>query len=138
MFSSLEDEMFLGYPESVGVIQLYDRQEKIVDDEEFSRIFYMRKLLGSMIVRAQCYAEAFQTTLGLKVAKNRRKEMKNKAVELLHFSDLNNDTSMASFKPYFRQILQTFKKANKESKKDSENAAKELASLEKFEKERQR
>lgn len=59
MFSSLEDEMFLGYPESVGVIQLYDRQEKIVDDEEFSRIFYMRKLLGSMIVRAQCYAEAF-------------------------------------------------------------------------------
>lgn len=51
--------MFLGYPEAVGVIQLYDRKEKQIDDEEYSRVFYMRKLLGSMIVRAQCYAEAF-------------------------------------------------------------------------------
>jgi hypothetical protein len=57
---------------------------------------------------------------------------------LLQISDLNNDSSMASFKPYFRQILQTFKKASKESKKDSENAAKELVSLEKFEKAQQR
>jgi hypothetical protein len=59
LFSSLEDEMFLGYPEAVGVIQLYDRKEKQIDDEECSRVFYMRKLLGSMIVRAQRYAEAF-------------------------------------------------------------------------------
>jgi hypothetical protein len=41
--------MFPGYPEAVGVIQLYDRMEKEIDEEEWSRIFYFRKLLGSMI-----------------------------------------------------------------------------------------
>jgi hypothetical protein len=39
---------------------------------------------------------------------------------ILSQSDLNEDSSMASFKPYFRQILTTFKKANKEGKKESE------------------
>jgi len=59
VISSIEDEVFHGYPQSVGVIQLYDRIEKNVDEEDYNRIFYIRKLLGSMIVRAEASCTAF-------------------------------------------------------------------------------
>ena len=59
IISSLEDEVFHGYPQSVGVIQLYDRKEQNIGEEDFTRIFYLRKLLGSMIVRAEACATAF-------------------------------------------------------------------------------
>ena len=58
LFSSLEDETFVGYPKPVGVIQLYDRKEKNIDYEDYARIFYMRKLLGSVLIRGGQYTEA--------------------------------------------------------------------------------
>ena len=59
IISSLEDEVFHGYPQAVGAIQLYDRKEQNIDVDDYTRIFYIRKLLGSMIVRAEACTTAF-------------------------------------------------------------------------------
>ena len=53
LISSIEDEMFYGEPKAMGVIQLYDRYEKNIEYDDCARLFHMRKLLGSLIARAQ-------------------------------------------------------------------------------------
>jgi hypothetical protein len=48
-FSSIDDEEVLGFPEPVGVIQLFNRIDKNVESEDWTRLFYARKLLGTVI-----------------------------------------------------------------------------------------
>jgi len=82
LFSSLEDETFIGYPKPVGVIQLYDRKEKNIDYEDYARVFYMRKLLGSVLVRGGEYTEALQTLLGFGLNPCIQKALTNGARQL--------------------------------------------------------
>ena len=71
LISNLEDEEFPGYTKSTGVIQLYDRKEKNIDAEDTTRVFYLRKLLGSQMVRASWNRKCFMTLLGM----DREKEL---------------------------------------------------------------
>lgn len=65
LISNIEDEEYPGYNKSCGVIQLYDRKDKNLDGEDTTRIFYIRKLLGSSLVRAEWNRKCFMTLLGL-------------------------------------------------------------------------
>jgi hypothetical protein len=70
LISNLEDEEYPGYNESCGVLQLYNRKEKNIDAEDTTRVFYIRKLLGSQMVRASWNRKAFMTLLGLEREKD--------------------------------------------------------------------
>jgi hypothetical protein len=45
---------------------LYDLNDKNIEYEEYARVFYMRKILGSMIVKAQEYNRTLTMLVGYK------------------------------------------------------------------------
>ena len=53
LISSIEDEEIIDRVCPVGVIQLYNKNASDITQEDMKRIFHIRKLLGSMIVKTE-------------------------------------------------------------------------------------
>lgn len=107
-FSSLEDEVFHGYPQSVGVIQLYDRKDKNVDREDYTRVFYLKKLLGSMIVRAEASCTAFQVLLGCLTNPQIEENLKKGAATLTSDFSITDNCSAVSIGMNLSYIKRSF------------------------------
>jgi hypothetical protein len=51
VISSLTDEETVGDPKCVGTLQLYNRRFNDVQQDDLARIGYMRKLIGSTLIK---------------------------------------------------------------------------------------
>ena len=65
LISSIEDEEIIDRVCPVGVIQLYNKNASDITQEDMKRIFHIRKLLGSMIVKTEYIQISLQTIIGM-------------------------------------------------------------------------
>ena len=65
LMSSIEDEEIIGKVQPIGVIQLYNKHASDINQEDMKRIFYIRKLLGAMIVKTEYIQISLQTIIGM-------------------------------------------------------------------------
>lgn len=67
VISSLQDEETVGVPEAVGTLQLFNRINMDVSQDDLARVSHIRKLIGSILVKCAYSAETLQTVVGLKL-----------------------------------------------------------------------
>lgn len=65
VISSLQDEEIPGLPQTVGTLQLYNRKYSDVSQDDLARISYMRKLIGSTLIKCEYYTVTLQTVIGM-------------------------------------------------------------------------
>ncbi len=69
IYASLLDEEDLGQPKSVGTLQLFNRKNGMITQDDLARISFLRKLIGSTLIRCEyCYI-TLQTVIGLNMHK---------------------------------------------------------------------
>ncbi len=59
------DEEYIGSPQIVGTLQLYNKLNGDTTQNDLARLFYMRKLVGSTIKRCEHIAITLQTLVGI-------------------------------------------------------------------------
>jgi hypothetical protein len=65
IISSIQDELELEKTCPVGVLQLYNKCGGEIVDEDLTRVYYIRKLIGSATQRCEQISMTFQIVLGL-------------------------------------------------------------------------
>ena len=63
--SSITDEEKIGRLRPVGVLQLYNKDSGKIIQDDLVRIHYIRKLVGSMMIKCEMYAIMMQMTVGI-------------------------------------------------------------------------
>ena len=61
----IQDEEYIGRPEIVGTLQLYNRNGGNITQNDMAKLFFIRKLVGSAIKRCQYIAITLQTIVGI-------------------------------------------------------------------------
>ena len=93
----------------MGVIQLYDRKEKNIDSEDTSRVFYARKLIGSMIVRAEWISTAFKVFLGVSLNRENNEKMLKEITHIDKAYAPREDSSMQNIRNDLKYLELSFK-----------------------------
>ena len=63
--SSITDDERIGKLRPVGVLQLYNKDTGHILQDDLVRIHYIRKLVGSMMIKCEMYAIMMQMTVGI-------------------------------------------------------------------------
>ena len=64
-FSSIQDEEVLGKTRPVGIMQLYNRVASDILQDDLVRIHYIRKLIGSMMIKCELYSITLELIVGM-------------------------------------------------------------------------
>jgi len=72
LISSIQDEHIIDKVTPVGVLQLYNKLGGEISEEDLTRVFYIRKLIGSSTIRCEQISMTLQTVLGLAMDEDKR------------------------------------------------------------------
>lgn len=79
MISSIQDEEIIGKPRAVGVLQLYNRIASDVLQDDLVRVHYIRKLIGSMMIKCEMYTITLDSVIGMALNMEATATLKDKA-----------------------------------------------------------
>ena len=85
--SSIQDEEVLGKSKPVGILQLYNRVASDILQDDLVRMHYIRKLIGSMMIKCEMYSITLQLTVGMAQASDSQQKIKE-GVSQLHFGHM--------------------------------------------------
>ena len=71
--AALADEEIVGSPEMVGTLQLYNKNFADISQNDLARISYIRKLIGSTLIKCDFINSTLQTILGMAMCEGEMK-----------------------------------------------------------------
>ena len=72
----------LGKTRPVGILQLYNRIASDIVQDDLVRVHYIRKLIGSMMIKCEMYSITLQLTVGMAQAADSQRRMKEGLAQL--------------------------------------------------------
>ncbi len=67
VIASIQDEEIIGQTLPVGTVQLYNKKMSDLSQFDFARIYYIRKLIGSSLIKCEYYTATLETVIGMKL-----------------------------------------------------------------------
>lgn len=86
----------LGKTRPVGVLQLYNRVASEILQDDLVRLHYIRKLIGSMMVKCEMYSITLQLTVGMAQAMDSQQRIKDSVSQLSYGHMLSLQQSVLS------------------------------------------
>ena len=65
VYLSMQDEDIIKNERAIGVLQLFNKKQNDITQEDLHRLFYLRKLIGSQTERVKAIEECLRTTVAL-------------------------------------------------------------------------
>jgi hypothetical protein len=77
VFTSIQDEEFLGKVRTVGTLQFYNRIAADIDQDDLKRLYYIRRLIGSQTKRVQAIETCLKNVVGMRLNDDRQLKLAN-------------------------------------------------------------